>query len=214
MIGVRDHDFGRRSAVVGLGTLAVAAILLFAAALIPFRHPEPPSPAPVVIEAGVIESSAPPQPQPPPPKAERQPQPAPKPIKLSPPRQPTATPRPPSAPMEPPRSAAPPSPPPPPPQRPEEDGLSGGTGAARAIIQPTPVIPPELRRHAMNLVAIVRFTIAADGAAKAELEEATPDLRLNQVLLDAFQRWRFFPATERGKPVASTLTLRVPVKVE
>jgi len=216
MIAVRDHDFGRRSAVVGLGTLAVAAVLLFAAALIPFRHPEPPTPAPVTIEAGVIEPSAPPQPQPlhqpPPPQAERQPQPPPKPVKLQPPRQPTTTPRPPSAPTEPPRSAA--SPPPPLAQPPEEDGLSGGTGAARAIIQPTPVIPPELRRHVMNLVAIVRFTIAADGAAKAELEEATPDPRLNQVLLDAFQRWRFFPATEHGKPVASTLTLRVPVRVE
>lgn len=55
---------------------------------------------------------------------------------------------------------------------------------------------------------------AADGSATAELEEATPDPRLNQVLLAAFQRWRFFPATEHGQPVASTLVLRVPIKVE
>ena len=212
MIAVRDHDIGRRSAVVGLGTLAVAVGLALTAALIPFRHPEPPNPPPVAIEAGVIELPAPPrpQPQPQPPTAEPQP---PKPIKMPPPRATMTAPRPLSAPMEPPHSAAPP-PLPPPPQPPEVEGLSGGTGAARAIVQPTPVIPPELRRHAMNLVAVVRFSIAADGSATAELEEATPDPRLNQVLLDTFQRWRFFPATQHGKLVASTLTLRVPVRVE
>ena len=209
MIAVIDHDLGRRYAVVSLGTLAVAAGLMVAAALIPVRHPEPPLPAPVSIEAGLVELPPSPQPQTPRPRAESQPLPQPKPIKTVPPRQPVAAPHPPQAVTEPPPSVAP-SPPP----VAQDDSLSGGTGAARAIVQPAPVIPPELRRHAVDLVAIVRFAIAADGGATAQLEEATPDPRLNQVLLDTFRRWRFFPATEHGKPVASTLTLRVPVRIE
>ncbi len=66
----------------------------------------------------------------------------------------------------------------------------------------------------MQVVAVVRFTIAADGSAKAELREATPDPQLNRILAVTFGKWRFFPAMERGKPVASTLTLRVPITVE
>ena len=92
--------------------------------------------------------------------------------------------------------------------------MSGGTGAARAIVQPSPVIPPELRRHLLAVEAVVRFTIAADGTAIAELEDATPDPRINQILLDTFRRWRFFPALQEGKPTASTLVLRVPIRVE
>ena len=132
-----------------------------------------------------------------------------RPVRTRPPNRPVAAPHPPEIVAKPPPTDAPPPPPVPP-----DEGLSGGTGGARAILQPAPVIPPELRRHTMNLVAVVRFAIAADGSASAELEEATPDPRLNQALLDAYQHWRFFPATVHGKPVASTLTLRVPVRVE
>ncbi|HXP97306.1 MAG TPA: TonB family protein [Telmatospirillum sp.] len=92
--------------------------------------------------------------------------------------------------------------------------MSGGTGAARAIVQPSPVIPPELRRHALALEAVVRFTIATDGNATADLEEATPDPQINRILLDTFRRWRFFPALREGEPIASTLVLRVPIRVE
>jgi protein TonB len=88
------------------------------------------------------------------------------------------------------------------------------SGGARAIFQPLPVIPPDLRRHVLNLVAVVRFTIAIDGSASAELVDATPDPRLNQILLDTFRRWRFFPEIADGRPVASILMLRVPVHVE
>lgn len=90
---------------------------------------------------------------------------------------------------------------------------TGDTSGARAIYQPLPELPPDLRRHALDLVATVRFTIAADGSALPELVEATPDPALNAALLDGFRRWRFFPAVERGRPVASILVLRVPVVV-
>ncbi len=76
------------------------------------------------------------------------------------------------------------------------------------------MIPPELRHQAINLVAVVRFVVAADGSATVTLEQPTPDPRLNQVLVAAFRQWRFFPAMEQGKPIGSTITLRVPVTVE
>jgi len=76
-----------------------------------------------------------------------------------------------------------------------------------------PQIPDDLRRHRIDAVAVVVFQVAADGSATVELREATDDPRLNQVLLDGFRRWRFFPALAQGRPVASTLELRVPIEV-
>jgi len=85
---------------------------------------------------------------------------------------------------------------------------------ARAISQPMPQIPDELRQHAIDTVAVVRFHIAADGSATVELLKATDDPRLNQVLLEGFKLWRFFPAMDHNKPVASILELRVPIQVK
>ncbi|MBV9522653.1 MAG: TonB family protein [Alphaproteobacteria bacterium] len=76
-----------------------------------------------------------------------------------------------------------------------------------------PEIPDELRRRRIAVVAIVLFRIAPDGSATVELLQATDDPRLNQVLIEGFKRWRFFPALERDKPVATTLQLRVPIDV-
>jgi protein TonB len=92
--------------------------------------------------------------------------------------------------------------------------LSADQMSARAILRPMPQIPDELRAHALNTVAVVRFDVAPDGSATATLLQATPSPQLNELLLEAFKRWRFFPALRDGKPVASVLELRVPVKVE
>jgi protein TonB len=142
------------------------------------------------------------------------PKPTPTPVQPPPPVE-AASPAPPPETPAPPVQAAEPvagSPPAPAPPTPEPE--SGATTGARAIYQPMPEIPPELRRQAMRAVAVVRFTIAPDGTARVELREATPDPQLNRILISAFAKWRFFPATERGKPVASSLTLRVPISVE
>ena len=222
-----EQDFGRRCAVAGLGTAVFVVILVLAASLIPLHPVEQPLPPSVAIEAGLVGLPAPTAPSPPLPQPQVQPQPAPeplpailpKPVKHVPPPRPVTEhkqPRPDAPPVTAPatQAARAEAPAPPSPNASSDDNLSGGTGGARAIFQPTPVIPTDLRRHAMDLVAIVHFTIAPDGTATAELEQATPDPRLNQVLLDTFRRWRFFPGMSHGKPVASVLTLRVPVKVE
>jgi hypothetical protein len=33
------------------------------------------------------------------------------------------------------------------------------------------------------------------------------------VLLEGFKRWRFFPALDHDRPIASTIELRVPIAV-
>ena len=91
--------------------------------------------------------------------------------------------------------------------------LSGERMSARALYQPLPEIPEELRRQNLEAVAVARFRVAADGSAQVELVRATNDTRLNQALLGALARWRFFPAMEEGRPVASELEIRVPISV-
>jgi protein TonB len=84
---------------------------------------------------------------------------------------------------------------------------------ARAIYQPVPEIPEELRRRAIDLVAVARFRVAANGSAQMELIQPTPDPALNRTLLETLTKWRFFPAMEQGKPVASTIDIRIPITV-
>lgn len=180
--------------------------------------PEPPSAPPVVDTPPAPQQDALPVPPPAPPPI---PKPRPKPILAKPPKPPpvhpppteTAAP-PPQIPTQAETAAAPVAMAPSAPVATVAPEPSGGTAAARAIFQPMPEIPTELRRQAMKMVAVVEFTIAADGSAKAALREATPDPRLNRILALTFGRWRFFPALEKGKPITSTLTLRVPITVE
>lgn len=227
------REIWQRAAVVTAGTAAVVVLALtMATVALVHRIEPPPVPQPMTIEAGLVNlppqtvptppeprrAEPPPPPEPPPPSPSSEPlrriAPVPKP-KESRPRPsahvPEKTDNPPSQTTTPapPEKASPPSA-----EAPRNQEPSRGTGAARAILQPSPVVPPELRHRVLALEAVVRFTIATDGTATAELEEATPDPRINQILLDAFRHWRFFPAMQEGKPIASTLVLRVPIRVE
>jgi protein TonB len=70
-------------------------------------------------------------------------------------------------------------------------------------------LPDDLREQAYQTVATARFTIHADGSVDVELIRATPNPRLNQLLLETLRRWRFFPALRDGRPVESTQDIRV-----
>jgi protein TonB len=89
----------------------------------------------------------------------------------------------------------------------------GHTGA-RAITQPLPEIPDDLRDAAYHAIALVRFSIHPDGSVDVQLLQATQQPRLNQLLLAALHKWRFFPATEDGKPVESHQDVRVHLVVQ
>ncbi|CAB3790111.1 energy transducer TonB [Pararobbsia alpina] len=90
---------------------------------------------------------------------------------------------------------------------------SGHTGA-RAITQPLPEIPDDLREAAYHAIALARFTIHPDGSVDVELLQPTQQPRLNQLLLASLHNWRFFPATENGKPVESHQDVRVHLVVQ
>jgi len=93
-------------------------------------------------------------------------------------------------------------------------GLGTGRVGARAIFQPLPQLPDDLRRQALDLVAVARFRVEPNGAATVELVQPTSNLELNRALLETLKRWRFFPAMQDGTAVASTIDIRIPVRVE
>lgn len=84
---------------------------------------------------------------------------------------------------------------------------------ARAIYQPKPVIPEELRGITTHAVVTARFHIATDGQATVTLLHASPEPQLNQVILNTLKSWRFFPATQGGKPVDSMQDIEITVDI-
>lgn len=93
-------------------------------------------------------------------------------------------------------------------------GLGSDSGGARAIISPTPVIPDDLREEALNTVAVAHFKVTYDGQVQVTLTKPTESPRLNQILLDTLNQWRFFPAHKNGVAIDSEFDVRIPVSVE
>ncbi len=203
-------------AALALSLLSVTGFLALLAG--PAYVPSAPAP----VEMQVIELPPTPVVMPPLPEAERPPPPPvvePEPLPLPevkaepPPPPPKPRPRPAKPPPSPPppQAAAPAAPAPaaPPAAAPPD----GGNMGARVLYQPKPEIPEQLRRRSLELAALARFHIAADGSAQVELVEPTPDPDLNRSLMETLKKWRFFPELRNGKPVASTLDIRIPISV-
>ncbi|MFM0236714.1 energy transducer TonB [Paraburkholderia phytofirmans] len=87
--------------------------------------------------------------------------------------------------------------------------LPPGDTAARSIAQPLPELPDDLREQAYQTVATARFVIHVDGSVDVELLKPTQNPRLNQLLLEALRKWRFFPALQGGHPIESRQDIRV-----
>jgi periplasmic protein TonB len=98
-----------------------------------------------------------------------------------------------------------------PPSAAEVSPASSSIGAAQArlLSQPLPLLPDDLREDAYRAEALARFAIHADGTAEVQLVKPTSNPRLNQILLEALRKWRFFPAMENGHPVDSQRDVRV-----
>ncbi|WP_341316697.1 energy transducer TonB [Paraburkholderia sp. IMGN_8] len=86
---------------------------------------------------------------------------------------------------------------------------TSGYSTARAIAQPLPTVPDDLREQAYQTVATARFVIHTDGSAAVELIRPTQYPRLNQILIETLRGWRFVPAMQDGHPVESSLEIRV-----
>ena len=65
-----------------------------------------------------------------------------------------------------------------------------------------------------DLVAVARFRVTVDGSAQVELTQPTGDPDLNRALVETLKRWRFFPAMQSGKPILSTIDIRIPISVK
>ncbi len=91
---------------------------------------------------------------------------------------------------------------------------ASGNGPAHAILQPLPSLPDDLREDAYQAVATARFSVHPDGSADVELIKPTHNPRLNQLLLDALKKWRFFPAMQNGHAVESSQDIRVHFNVD
>jgi periplasmic protein TonB len=101
-----------------------------------------------------------------------------------------------------------------------KEGSGGGLGlgsdslGARAIYSPVPKIPDDLREMAFAAVAVAHFEVSYDGNVKVTLAKATPDPRINQILLSTLQQWRFFPAMKGGVAINSAFDVRIPITVQ
>ncbi|CAB3767151.1 energy transducer TonB [Paraburkholderia solisilvae] len=96
----------------------------------------------------------------------------------------------------------------------QDSSSSAGNGAAHPILQPLPSLPDDLREDAFQAVATARFSVHRDGSVDVELIKPTHNPRLNQLLLDALKKWRFFPAMKNGEAVESTQDIRVHFNVD
>jgi len=188
------------------------ASILWLLGLLVAREPIAPPPQPIDARLIELPSEAPPSRETlaPPPPVVRTPRRIERPLVRQ------AEPRPaPEAPsVEPEPQAAPTPPPPPAAARPSTPPAAPiGPTAARALYNPLPKIPDELRDRASSAEALARFAIAADGSVSVELVTPTPDPLLNRAILETLRTWRFSPATENGKPVPSSQELRVRVEI-
>jgi protein TonB len=96
----------------------------------------------------------------------------------------------------------------------QDSSSSAGNGTAHPILQPLPSLPDDLREDAFQAVATARFSVHRDGSVDVELIKPTHNPRLNQLLLDALKKWRFFPAMKNGEAVESTQDIRVHFNVD
>ena len=206
-----------------LALLLWLALLWGVGFLLAAPHPVAPPPAP--LDAQLIELPPPPAPSKPqvvtprsvtpPVKPVTQPTPPLPKVALASPALPkVALASPPPADL-PPAKADPAPPTPPPAPAPAAKGPAGTAQmGARALYQPKPVLPESLRDSPVHVTVLARFHIQADGSARVELTQPAPDPRINQLILNTLKTWRFFPAIESGKPVASTLDISLPIDVE
>jgi periplasmic protein TonB len=199
-------------------TLSLVLAFLQVLALAPREeHREVVLDARLVQVAGPPKALAPPQASPPVPPPPARPRP--KPAERPPPR---PKPRVPSKPVEPVAEPSPTTPPArtasAPPATEQSSAAVGHLGKGRigahAIYEPTPRIPDALRHRTIDALAVARFDVAPDGTAQVALVQPTQEPDLNRALLEALRRWKFFPALENGRPVASSILIRIPISVQ
>jgi periplasmic protein TonB len=93
-------------------------------------------------------------------------------------------------------------------------GIGSDSVGARAIYAPVPKIPDDLREDALEALAVAHFNVSHEGKIEVSLVTPTPNPRLNQILLDTLQQWRFFPAMKNGIAIDAQFDVRIPITVQ
>lgn len=203
-----DDAAWRRLGLVVPGVSIAWLMVLWILGMLLAREPIPPAPKP--IDATLIELPGEPTSPQESPQAPRVPA---RPVVRQPRTVPTPVPEPATPMAQPEEEAKPPSAATPATQPQAPSAAQSGRGGARAIFNPLPKIPDELRDRASSAQALAHFDIRPDGTVSVELVTPTPDPLLNRVILETLRTWRFFPATENGKPVASSQEVRIRLEV-
>jgi protein TonB len=112
-----------------------------------------------------------------------------------------------------PRPKPKPAPKVPPHPQPPQAAVNRDVMGARAVYSPLPQIPDDLRAAAMDEVAVARLHIHADGTVSVDLMRPTDNPRINRIILDTLRTWMFYPALDKGKPVASLQQIRIRLSV-
>jgi TonB family protein len=85
-------------------------------------------------------------------------------------------------------------------------GLPSARSEARLLVQSEPELPAEFTDRAFSFDVTARLEVGSDGAVTSViLAQPTPEPYLNQALIVALQKWRYYPAVDAGKPVAATV---------
>ena len=85
-------------------------------------------------------------------------------------------------------------------------GVPSTHSEARLLAQSEPELPAEFTDRAFSFDVTARLEIGVDGAVTSViLAQPTPEPYLNQALIVALQKWRYYPAIDAGKPVAATV---------
>jgi periplasmic protein TonB len=93
-------------------------------------------------------------------------------------------------------------------------GLGSDSLGAHAVYAPAPKIPDDLREEVFETVAVAHFHVTFDGNATVTLTKPTTNPRLNSLLLDTLQQWRFLPAVRNGVAIDSAFDVRIPIAVQ
>jgi protein TonB len=93
-------------------------------------------------------------------------------------------------------------------------GRSGRVGAG--VLRDTePIYPRAARRDGVEGTSVLRVSLDATGRVTAvEVATSSGDQRLDDAAVRAVRAWKFNPATEDNKPVASSMRVRVQFRLD
>jgi protein TonB len=93
-------------------------------------------------------------------------------------------------------------------------GFGSGGNGPEPIYSPAPTIPDDMRDEVLEAVAVARFQVSSNGNFVVSLTKPTDYSRLNDIILETLQTWRFHPASRNGVAIDSDAQIRLLITVQ